>query len=1581
MKKLTLILTLLLSTFFVKAQFGSGSELTNGAGWPTSVSSADIDGDGMLDVLSSSSQDSKIAWYKNLGGGVFGVQQVITNNAINLTTHAIDMDGDGDLDVLWGGSLGLSWNKNLGGGVFDPNEIIISAGYVNDVYSGDIDGDGDLDILSASSNIHNIAWYENLGGGTFGTQQVISTNVNGASSVYTADVDGDGDLDILSASFNDDKIAWYENQGGGIFGVQQAISVNADGAKDVTAADLDGDGDLDILSASSNDDKIAWYENQGGGVFGPEQTLTISADIANAVYTADFDGDGDLDVLWNAYNSNTLLWLENLGGGFFGTSHVIVNYPNNKVLSVADIDGDGDFDVLEGGDGSQIMWYENLGTGTFGAQQYLTTVAWGVSEIYAVDLDGDGDQDVLSASSRDDKIAWYENLGGGTFGTQQVISTSANGASSVYTADLDGDGDLDVLSAEIYGDKIAWYENQGGGAFGIKQIISTSANGASSVYAGDLDGDGDQDVFSASSVDDKIAWYENQGGGVFGVQQIISVNAENAHDVTAADLDGDGDLDVLSASLAGNRAAWYENLGGGTFGPENILSTVTYGAAFVSTTDIDGDGDLDVLSAYYNTQTLLWYENLGGGTFGSENIISNIVSGLQNTHATDLDGDGDQDILVSTSSYPKKLLWFENLGGGTFGLEQVIPAKPSSTANNNIFSADLDLDGDQDVLLSSTYQIYWYENQNYYSTQIEGELFFDVNQNGVNDSIDLGLSGILVNSTPQSDFSYTHTSGKYFMNFSDTPAVYQISPQTPNYWSLVTDSLSYTVRIDSNYSYLDSLNFGFYPDTIINDIHAEIIGSFPRCNDTINYWLDVKNNGTTLPSGIIHLKLHDSISYIGSIITPDSISGQNLYWHYDSLFYFANEQINLQALMPDFNSIGEILTSYLTVSVLDSTGAQVLLLSDSLNEGLLCAYDPNDKIADPMGIDSLGYISNSIEFLEYTVRFQNTGNDTAATVIIKDQLDTNLEWNTLTLLASSHTFQTDVDQNGEITFKFENISLPDSGADFLGSQGFIKYKIDIKTGLIPGTSIFNTAHIYFDQNPAVITNTKINTIYDCTEFIPNTISNLNACQNDTISGFASDDLSTTEFTWDISNVYNSVGVNFSWLADTAGTFYLTLSATNSTCNKDTTIVLNVNPAFISNQNDTICQGDSLSIYGIYQSVSGVYYDSLQTINGCDSLFSTTLLINPVFSYNQNDSICPEDSILVYGIYQNIAGTYYDSLQTINGCDSILSTTLTINPVFSSNQNDAICQGDSILLYGSYQNTAGIYYDSLQTINGCDSILSTTLSVNPIFSSNQNDAICQGDSLLIYGSYQNTSAIYYDSLQTINGCDSIFSTTLNVNPIFSSNQNNSICQGDSVLLYGIYQNTAGIYYDSLQTINGCDSIFSTTLTINTLPSASLASFNPDTLCDNASAVALPTGSPTGGNYSGNGVIGGNFDPSIAGIGTHDIIYTYTDGNSCINSDTTFVTIDVCTGINNVSTDFGIIIYPNPSTGQFTIEKPNDLNKEVQIKLLDANSKLILEKVIPIGKQKVKMDIRNYSKGIYYLHLIIEDEQFVKQILKN
>ena len=91
----------------------------------------------------------------------------------------------------------------------------------------------------------------------FGSQQVITTAADSATSVYATDLDGDGDADVLSASELDNKIAWHENLGGGSFGAQQVITTAANGAFSVYATDLDGDGDADVLSASKWDEKIA----------------------------------------------------------------------------------------------------------------------------------------------------------------------------------------------------------------------------------------------------------------------------------------------------------------------------------------------------------------------------------------------------------------------------------------------------------------------------------------------------------------------------------------------------------------------------------------------------------------------------------------------------------------------------------------------------------------------------------------------------------------------------------------------------------------------------------------------------------------------------------------------------------------------------------------------------------------------------------------------------------------------------------------------------------------------------------------------------------------------------------------------------------------------------------------------------------------------------------------------------------------------------------------------------------------------------------------------------------------------------
>ncbi|KAJ1440133.1 hypothetical protein B484DRAFT_415679, partial [Ochromonadaceae sp. CCMP2298] len=152
--------------------------------------------------------------------------------------------------ILLVGALGIV------GAEFTEHDISTAAEGAYSVLAIDLDGDGDIDVLSASRNDHKIAWYENDGSEGF-TEHAISTAADGALSVFAIDIDRDGDIDVLCASSGDDTITWYENDGSEGF-TEHAISTAADGAYSVFAIDLDGEGDIDVLSASRNDDKIAW---------------------------------------------------------------------------------------------------------------------------------------------------------------------------------------------------------------------------------------------------------------------------------------------------------------------------------------------------------------------------------------------------------------------------------------------------------------------------------------------------------------------------------------------------------------------------------------------------------------------------------------------------------------------------------------------------------------------------------------------------------------------------------------------------------------------------------------------------------------------------------------------------------------------------------------------------------------------------------------------------------------------------------------------------------------------------------------------------------------------------------------------------------------------------------------------------------------------------------------------------------------------------------------------------------------------------------------------------------------------------
>ena len=337
---------------------------------PCSVYAADVDDDGDMDVLSASSGHSnsfsgEIAWYENDGNENFNAHSFKVDSSGFESVFAIDMNNDGDMDLLSASICDnrIAWYENDGNENFDTHNIASYEDYpycplgARAVFAIDLDGDGDMDVLSASTDDDKIAWYENDGNEHFTIHHYITTNADYAWSVYAVDVDNDGDMDVLSASNFDDKIAWYENDGNEHFSIH-TITTSADCANSVYAIDMNGDGDMDVLSASLHDNKIAWYENDGNENFNTH-TITVSADGASSVYAIDIDSDEDMDVL--SAGSNQIAWYENDGNENFTTHSITTSANGARYVYSIDIDGDGDMDVLSASyNGDKIDWYENL---------------------------------------------------------------------------------------------------------------------------------------------------------------------------------------------------------------------------------------------------------------------------------------------------------------------------------------------------------------------------------------------------------------------------------------------------------------------------------------------------------------------------------------------------------------------------------------------------------------------------------------------------------------------------------------------------------------------------------------------------------------------------------------------------------------------------------------------------------------------------------------------------------------------------------------------------------------------------------------------------------------------------------------------------------------------------------------------------------------------------------------------------------------------------------------------------------------------------------------------------------------------
>ena len=218
-------------------------------------------------------------------------------------------------------------------------------------------------------------------------------------------------------------------------------------------------------------------------------------------------------------------------------------------------------------------------------------------------------------------------------------------------------------------------------------------------------------------------------------------------------------------------------------------------------------------------------------------------------------------------------------------------------------------------------------------------------------------------------------------------------------------------------------------------------------------------------------------------------------------------------------------------------------------------------------------------------------------------------------------------------------------------------------------------------------------------------------------------------------------------------------------------------------------------------------------NGCDSIVTLILTVNPIERTNLTAEICDDVTYEFGARMLDSTGIYVDTLATIYGCDSIVTLDLTVRPTYDITLDEQICDGTSFDFNGDVLTTAGTYTQTLSSASGCDSVVTINLTVLEILQTDLTDSICEGESLDFNGQILTTSGTYTHTTTSSIGCDSVVTMELTVLPINTETYDDAICEGEVYDFNGNVISVAGTYVDTVPGTNGCDSIVTLNLTVH------------------------------------------------------------------------------------------------------------------------------------------------------------------------
>ncbi len=386
---------------------------------------------------------------------------------------------------------------------------------------------------------------------------------------------------------------------------------------------------------------------------------------------------------------------------------------------------------------------------------------------------------------------------------------------------------------------------------------------------------------------------------------------------------------------------------------------------------------------------------------------------------------------------------------------------------------------------------------------ITGYLFYDHNNNGVKDTGEEGVQNEKVAlGSAGNQFSFTDNDGRYVLQ-CDSIGSFTVAPVA---WTYFLDFVP--VSADFNFSSYDTTvykDFAIVPNTTLDSVSVNITCiNIPRPGFPLGYHITYENTGTTtLVDPVLTIAYDDTrLSFDSSSVTGLNHTGNNLILNASGMAPLQQGSLTAWFRVKPTTPLGDSLIAgaSLTANSKTATSFSRVIIRGS--------FDPNDKMATTQLTPS--QVANG-QYIDYTIRFQNTGTDTAFNVVISDTLNTDLLVSTLQMTATSHNCKTTVKDN-IVFFEFLNILLPDSNINEPLSHGFVSFRVQTEPTVAVNSTIPNKAAIYFDYNAPIITNTAGTLIKDFT-VVPLKLILFSAVpQND----------NTTSLYWNTANEINTM---------------------------------------------------------------------------------------------------------------------------------------------------------------------------------------------------------------------------------------------------------------------------------------------------------------------------------------------------------------------------------------------------------------------------------------------------------------------------